>query len=327
MRAGLGWRPETAWLAEQRPVTEVIAESIDPRRPPRALLDAIERGLVVAVHGTSLSLGGAAPPDRARVAHLAAVATALRAPIISEHVAFCRARDAQAAHFLPVPRTREQLAVLVENVREVAARLPVPLALENLAAPFAWPGDQLGEADFLAELLDRTGTQLLLDAANLHANLVNHGGDVAAILDRLPLHRIAYLHAAGGARVASLWRDTHAHAIAPATLELLAAILARTGPRPVLLERDRGFADRAGIDADLAALDAVLARPTAPAAPRPHARIALPLAPDRTALEATHHALLAGLAGTAALPGFSPVEIAETRAILAVKERRASPSE
>ena len=323
MRAGIGWRPETAWLAAQRPFTEVVAEAIDPRRPPRELLQAIDRGLVVAVHGTTLSLGGAEPIDRARVAHLAAVAKVLRAPVASEHVAFARAGGATAAHFLPVPRTREQLAILVENVRAVCGELPVPLALENIAAPLAWPGSELAEADFLAELLERTGAQLLLDVANLHANRIN--GVSTLELARLPLHRVAYLHVAGGARVDAMWRDTHAHPIGAPVLALLREVLARTGPRPVLLERDHRFTDRAGLEAELAALDALLATAPAAAPHQPHARIPLPLVPDRVALAAAQHALIAGLAGDAALAGFPAAQVAETRAILAGKrERRVS---
>ena len=91
---GLGWRPETAWLIDRRPriaFSEAIAENIDPRRPPPALAAAIDRGLPVVTHGVALSLGGAEPLDRARLRRLAAVARALRSPLVSEHIAFARA--------------------------------------------------------------------------------------------------------------------------------------------------------------------------------------------------------------------------------------------
>jgi hypothetical protein len=60
-----------------------------------------------------------------------------------------------------------------------------------------------------------------------------------------------------------------------------------------------------------------------PAAPQSRTRIPLPLVPDRVALEDAHHALLAGLASGAALPGFAPDHLAETRAIFAAKSRAA----
>ncbi len=78
------------------------------------------------------------------------------------------------------------------------AELPVPLALEPIASFLDWPGDELDEASFLAELLDRTGALLLFDVANLYANARNPGADPTDVLDRLPLERIAYVHVAGG---------------------------------------------------------------------------------------------------------------------------------
>lgn len=315
---GLGWRPETAWLVERRTqlgFSEVIAETIDPARPPPALAYAIERGLPVIAHGVALSLGGAQKPERARLGRLARVARTLRSPLVSEHVAYCRAHGAEATHFLPVPHTRAQLAILVENVKRAIDALPVPLALENVAAPLRWPGDELAEADFLAELLDRTGANLLLDVANLHANLVNHGGDLDAYLDRLPLDRIAYMHVAGGARVGSMWRDTHAHPITAPILGTLDRVLARTGAKPLLLERDHHFGTRAELEAELDSLarDAVRVD-----RPRVRAPVEIPRV-DRTlrgALEAQHARLVRGEGD------FDPVQLAETRSILDGKAAR-----
>ena len=98
-----------------------------------------------------------------------------------------------------MPRTREALDVLVANVRAAQAALPVPLALENVAALLSWPDDHMTDGEFLAELVDRTGVRLLLDLANLHTNQVNLGLDPLVALDQLPLDAVAYLHVAGGA--------------------------------------------------------------------------------------------------------------------------------
>src|SRR5215204_6982037 len=100
------------------------------------------------------------------------------APLVSEHVAFVRGGGLEAGHLLPVPRTREALAVLVANVRLAQAELGVPLALEHVAALLEWPAPELDEAAFLTELLERTGALLLLDLANTYANARNHGGDL-----------------------------------------------------------------------------------------------------------------------------------------------------
>jgi len=186
------------------------------------------------------------------------------APFVSEHVAFVRSPTLDAGHLLPVPRTRDALAVLVENVRIAQLQLPVPLALENVAALFEWPGSELDEADFLTELLDRTGALLLLDVANLYANGRNHGFDAAAALDRLPLERLAYVHVAGGTERDGVYVDTHAHPVPAAVLELLAELGARCPEAPVLLERDSGYPPEGELRAELQAVAAArrgVARP------------------------------------------------------------------
>jgi len=324
---GLAWRPETARLLETRrdlTVTEVIAESIDPTAPPPALLALRRRGVTILPHGVGLSLGGAAPPERARLAHLRSVADALDAPLVSEHVAFARSTRRGSPHFLPIAYTWSHLAIVVDNVARAQDALGRPLALENPAAPLSWPEAELTAAAFLGELCDRTGASLLLDVANLDADHRNFGTDLAATLATLPLERIAYLHVAGGATVDGHWRDTHAHPLAPSTLALLTEVLGRTGPRPVVLERDHHFDDRAALEADLVAVAAAIAAaPTPPSAPPAGPRLSpvgrLPAA-DRALADAAQDALLAALLDDApAPPGFVAAELDQTRALLASK--------
>lgn len=198
---GIGWRHEIDLTVARLPgvdFVEVVAENVSPVNLPPTLLALRERGLPVVPHGVTLSLGGAEPPDPARLSHLAALAQTLGSPVISEHVAFCRAGGLEAGHLLPVPRTRAALDILTANVAAAQAVLPVPMALENIATLVCWPEDEMTEAEFLTELTERTGVLLLLDVANLYTAQVNFGADPAAALDALPLERIAYVHVAGG---------------------------------------------------------------------------------------------------------------------------------
>jgi uncharacterized protein len=257
---GIGWRSEIDLTVEALDVdfVEVVAENVHPDQPAESLRVLRDRGLPVVPHGVSLSLGGAERPSPERLAHLASCATAFGSPLVSEHLAFVRAGELEAGHLLPVPRTREALDVVAENVRIAQDALPVPLALENVAALVAWPEDELTEGDFLAELVDRTGVRLLVDVANLHTNQVNFGADAVAALDALPLAALAYVHVAGGVARDGVWHDTHAHAVPPAVLDVLAALCDRTDPPGVLLERDDRYPADAEIAAELAAIRAVV---------------------------------------------------------------------
>ena len=155
------------------------------------------------------------------------------------------------------------------------AALPVPLAVENIAALVRWPEDEMTEGEFLSELVERTGVLLLVDVANLYTAQVNFGADPVRALDALPLDRIGYVHVAGGVLRDGLWHDTHAHPVPEAILDVLAALAERVRPPGVLLERDDAYPADAELAAELAAIRAVVdggpARPAALATGTGHA--------------------------------------------------------
>jgi len=158
-----------------------------------------------------------------------------------------------------VPRTREALEVTVRNVRQAQAALPVPLAIENIASLFEWPEPEMDAADFLNELLERTGAWLLLDIENLYADSRNHGVDALAFLDRIDLSRLAYVHVAGGiADARGFYHDTHAHDVPSPVMALLAALCERVSPPGVMIERDDLFPADAVLRAELAAVRAAV---------------------------------------------------------------------
>lgn len=268
---GIGWRPELALMIERRRdvgFVELVAENhMGPRGLPAAVHQLRERGVTTVPHGVSLSLGSADLPDPARLAALARLTREFDAPLVSEHVAFVRAGGFDSGHLLPVPRTREALDIVVRNVRAAQAVLPAPLALENIASLFCWPGAEMSEADFWNELLDRTGALMLLDVENLYAEWRNHGFDAEGFLDRLPLDRVAYVHVAGGVTGPDgLYHDTHAHPLPTPVLALLQRVCERHCPPGILLERDDHFPADAVLHDELDAvatfLEGALAVPT-----------------------------------------------------------------
>ncbi|GAA4838942.1 DUF692 domain-containing protein [Saccharopolyspora rosea] len=259
---GIGWRSEIDLTVERlgADFVEVVAEAVRPDRLPESLRLLRERGTPVLPHAVTLSLGGAEPFDPAPVRHLARVAEALAAPLVSDHVAFVRAGGLEAGHLMPVPRTREALDVLVANVRAAQAELPVPLALENIAALVDWPDAELTEERFLAELVERTGCRLIVDVANLYANAHNIGTDPTAFLAGVPLDHVAYVHIAGGVWRDGVYHDTHAHPVLPEVLDLLGELCERVRPPGVLLERDDRYPSDDELAAELAAIRRVVRR-------------------------------------------------------------------
>ncbi|WP_155059363.1 DUF692 domain-containing protein [Streptomyces blattellae] len=265
---GIGWRPEIADAVERMPGidwVEAVAENVCPGHLPEWLLRLRERGVTVIPHGVSLGLGGADRPDEIRLTALAERAEALGAPLVTEHIAFVRAGGPltvsprlEAGHLLPVPRTRDALDVLCEHIRIAQDALPVPLAVENIAALIAWPGEEMTEGQFLYDLADRTGVRLLIDVANLHTNHVNRAEDPAKALAELPLEAIAYVHVAGGFRRDGVWHDSHAHPVPDEVLDILTDLASRVAPPGVLLERDENFPEPAELERELGAIRGAL---------------------------------------------------------------------
>jgi uncharacterized protein (UPF0276 family) len=255
---GIGWRPEIAGFVAGLPglrFAEVVAESVHAHGDlPAGLPELLRRGVTVVPHGVKLSLGGAEPVTPDRVNHLAAVAERLGAPLVSEHIAFVRAGGVEAGHLLPVPRSREAVDAIVANVKRTQSALAVPIALEPIAALFDWPDDELDEAAFLIEILTRTDALLLLDLANVYANARNRGTDPLALLDRLPLERVAYVHVAGGSEHQGLYHDTHTDAVPQAVLDLVAELCARHRPAALMLERDGEYPPAEALRAELDAI-------------------------------------------------------------------------
>ena len=345
---GLGWRPEVAGVVAARDdlgFVEVVAESLPcPDDPlPLGLTLMGERGVDVLVHGIGLALGGADRPDADRLERLARAADRLGAPLVSEHLAFVRAGGRSSGHLLPIERSWRMVDVVVENIRIAQDQLPVPLAVEPVAALVEWPDADLSEADFVAEVIERSGALLLLDLANLYVNAGNFGTDPGEALDRLPLERLAYVHVAGGRVVRGRFHDTHADPVWPAVLDLTAEVVARVPAARVMLERDDDFGPDADLHRELDSIAAALATGDegagAAAAPRstsistwvppiPHARdhapASLPVVADgdRADLAVRQQALLDRLTGPAATvptAGFDGDQLAAARRSLLAK--------
>ncbi|MFF1676475.1 DUF692 domain-containing protein [Streptomyces sp. NPDC058256] len=339
---GIGWRPEIADAVERMPGidwVEAVAENLCPGHLPESLLRLRERGVTVIPHGVSLGLGGADRPDEARLTALAERAEALGSPLVTEHIAFVRAGGPltaspllEAGHLLPVPRTRDALDVLCENIRIAQDTLPVPLAVENIAALISWPGEEMSEGQFLYDLVDRTGVRLLIDVANLHTNHVNRGEDPAKALGELPVEAIAYVHVAGGFERDGVWHDSHAHPVPQPVLDILSDLASRVTPPGVLLERDENFPEPGELERELAAIRGTLERAEAqapksslpePVTPRETGAVTvadIDTDPARQRLALAQTALLSALVGGTPVPeGFDRVRLGVQARALAAK--------
>jgi uncharacterized protein (UPF0276 family) len=208
----------------------------------------------IVTHGLTLSLGGSDPLDQAYLRELAGILRELGTPWHSDHLCV-GAIGGRAMHdLLPVAFKRSAVVPIADRIRRARDALGVPLAIENVS--YYWhPGRaEVPEAEFLAAVCEEADCGLMLDVNNAFVNCRNFGLDPEAWLRAAPLERVVQMHVAGhewfavddrglGGAVepgtaGSMIIDTHGAPVADPVLALLARALARTGPVPIVLERD-----------------------------------------------------------------------------------------
>ena len=247
--AGLGLKPEhyRPALDEQTAGLwfEVHPENYMSAGGPRlAWLDAIRASKPLSLHGVGLSLGGFEPPDPAHLQRWKALIDRYEPVRISEHLAWSVHSGTYFNDLLPTPMTRAALDHFCEHVDAMQTALGRKVLIEN-PSRYLPLREELPEAEFLAETVGRTGCGLLLDVNNLHVSAHNLGFDINAWLDTIPGEAVGEIHLAGHEADVELGGelliDTHGAPVAGPVWTLYEAVIARFGPRPVLIERDNNI--------------------------------------------------------------------------------------
>lgn len=219
----------------------------------------------VVTHGLSLGVGSTDPLDEDYAGDLRRFLADVGTPWHSEHLCFCGVEGVMLHDLLPLPFTEEAVEQAQRGVRELRDRIERPLAIENVSY-YSQPGgvSAMDEVTFLQQVLQAADAKLLLDVNNVWVNSRNHGFDPYAFLDRIPADRVVQIHVAGPTvRDDGLVIDTHGEAVRDECYDLLAHVLRRIGPVPVLLERDQNFPPFEELVAEVERLDDIYETATA----------------------------------------------------------------
>jgi uncharacterized protein len=240
---GLGLRPEhypdfteghprVDWL-------EVISENyMVPGGRPLHHLDRIRREWPMVMHGVSLSIGSADPLDQVYLRELRQLANRIEPGWISDHLCWTGVDHRNLHDLLPLPYTEAALRHLIPRVQQVQDALGQPLVLENVSSYVSFAADEMSEAEFIVELLARTGCRLLLDVNNVYVSSVNHGFSATAFVDAMPAERVVQIHLAGHENDGGQLIDTHDHPVCSEVWALYRHAVERLGPVPTMIERD-----------------------------------------------------------------------------------------
>ena len=244
--AGVAFKPQHFDEALAAPAEglwfEVHAENyMVPGGPRLTMLAALREARPLSLHGVGLSLGGSERPDADHLAALRRLVDRFDPWLVSEHLAWSRVGSRCLPDLLPVPRTYEALCCVTRNIEIVQDAIGRAILIENPAHYISITGDW-SEPDFLAELVRRTGCQLLIDVNNVAVAAHNLGYQAETYLAALPHDAIGEIHIAGHSAdpdpAIDLLIDSHDAPVSDCVWDLLDRLLDMTGPRPVLLERD-----------------------------------------------------------------------------------------
>lgn len=250
---GIGFKPAhaAALLSDgtDLDLVEVHAENLmGAGGPVHAQLDRVRREFALSLHGVGLSIGGDAPLDERHLERLARVAARFEPAVVSEHLAWSTHGGVFFNDLLPIAYDAPTLERVARHVGRLQERLQRRVLIENPSTYVALAGSAMEEADFLAELVARSGCGLLLDLNNVVVSQHNRGDSPARYLDRYPLHAVGEIHLAGHAVEtlddgALLRIDDHGSAVGDEAWALYAQVIARIGPVPTVIEWDTDVPD------------------------------------------------------------------------------------
>jgi uncharacterized protein len=201
-------------------------------------LDRARAAYPISLHGVGLSLGSADALAQQHLAKLKRLVDRVEPTLVSEHLSWSRLDARHFNDLLPMPHTREALALLTERVDRVQSALNRSILIENVSAYFEYRDRDMTETALLDELARRTGCGILLDVNNLYVNAVNFGFDPIARLAELSPTAIGEMHLAGHTSADGCLIDTHGTRVCADVWALFEEACRRFGPKPTLIEWD-----------------------------------------------------------------------------------------
>jgi uncharacterized protein (UPF0276 family) len=240
---GIGLRiPHYQHIFAEKPVVdwfEIISENymVDGGRPLQVLDQILERYRVVQ-HGVAMYFGSAQPLNREHLRRLKLLARRTKTPWLSDHLCWGSVDGRYTHDLLPMPYTREAVAITAANIRQVQDFIEIPVVVENVSSYAEFHESEMTEWEFLNEVVEAADCGILLDVNNIYVSSQNHGFDPAEYVNSVPAERVAQIHIAGHSKFEKYILDTHDHPVLPPVWALYARAIERCGPTATLLEWD-----------------------------------------------------------------------------------------
>ena len=280
---GLGLRWEFIdEILEQRPPLAFVEVSPENYMGRGGYHDAaLERAMdlwPVVTHGLTMSVGGTDPLREDYLAGLRGFIERTGTPWHSDHLCFSTYGGVVLHDLLPLAFKKSEVTRVAERIKRAQDAIRCPIAVENVSF-YMHPGKrEMTEAEFIASVCEAADCGLMLDVNNAWVNATNFGYDVDAWMRTVPLDRVVQMHVAGhdwftdgdftvgqrprdlADRDGMLIVDSHGNDVNAEVMDLLERTLEKTGPVPVLLERDQSIPPLDALLAEVRLIDEVWQR-------------------------------------------------------------------
>ena len=252
-------RPAISWF-------EIHPENFIANPHAAELLDEIAAHYPMSVHTVGVSVGSAGGIDRKHLARVKALIDRLDPIMVSGHLAWSTHEGDYLNDLLPLPYTRESVALIADHINEVQDALGRPYHLENPASYLGFTQSTMTETAFLSELVARTGCRLLCDVSNIHVSARNLCYDAYRYIDEFPADAVGEMHLGGfviedegGSMPGQVLIDTHSRPIDDNAWDLYAHAVRRFGQKPTLIEWDADLPDFSVRQAEASRADRIAA--------------------------------------------------------------------
>ena len=192
----------------------------------------------VVLHGVSMSIGSTDDLNIDYLSSLKKLAQEIQPKWISDHLCWTGVHDMNSHDLLPLPLTEESLKHVVQRVLQVQDYLQRPLVLENPSTYITFKHSTLTEPEFLQQLCQQTGCQLLLDVNNVFVSSFNADEDPYEYLNAFPVEHVVQMHLAGHQNCGTHIIDTHDREVLPQVWDLFHHAWQLTGGASTMLEWD-----------------------------------------------------------------------------------------
>jgi uncharacterized protein (UPF0276 family) len=167
----------------------------------------------IVLHGVSLSIGGTDPLNEVYLARLENLISKVQPTWISDHLCWTSVHGFNSHDLLPLPYTRATVDHVVSRIQNVQDRLRRPILIENVSSYVEFSERDYNEAQFVREIVKRSGCALLLDLNNIYVSARNHGFNPHAYLEEIPWASVVQFHLAGHTDRGDVVIDTHDHPV------------------------------------------------------------------------------------------------------------------